>query len=111
MDYVVNVSVEFEWIIWVKIVGLPIHLWDESNLTNISSQFREVVIPFAFFAAFRDFSMVKVCIMTKSLKKVNKEIAIPGGDRMVKIGIIEMEESWSPFKKQVLEDNWLDDLP
>lgn len=111
VDNVVNVKIEFKRIIWVKIVGLPFDLWDESNINNITSQFGEVVIPFDFFATFRDFSMAKVCIMTKSLKKVNKEIAIPGGDRMVKIGIIEMEESWSPFKKQVLEDNWLDDLP
>ncbi|CAI9292798.1 unnamed protein product [Lactuca saligna] len=111
VDNVVNVNIEFERIIWVKIVGLPFDLWDESNINNIGSQFGEVVIPFEFFSAFRDFSMAKVCIMTKSLKKVNKEIAIPGGDRMVKIGIIEMNESWSPFKKQTSEDNWLDDLP
>ncbi|CAI9283067.1 unnamed protein product [Lactuca saligna] len=33
------------------------------------------------------------------------------GERMVKGGIIEMDETWSPFKKQASKDNWLDDLP
>ncbi|KAL4556260.1 hypothetical protein LXL04_038906 [Taraxacum kok-saghyz] len=91
-------SVRFEGIAWIKIVGIPVIAWDESNFASIAGRFGKVLVNINPFWTFSDVSQGKVCILTASKKKINEEITVSIDGSLHRIGIFEVEDDWGPFK-------------
>ncbi|KAL4581283.1 hypothetical protein LXL04_017494 [Taraxacum kok-saghyz] len=91
-------SVRFERITWLKITGVPIVAWDESNFNSLASRFGKVLVNINPFWNYSDVSHGKVCILTASRKKLNEEMPVIIDGCSHKIGIFEIDDEWVPFK-------------
>ncbi|KAL4589627.1 hypothetical protein LXL04_002535 [Taraxacum kok-saghyz] len=87
-----------ERIAWVKIVGIPLHAWDEDNLHTVASSYGKVLVNASPFWGNKDISHGKLCILTPTLKKLNEELTILIGTEEFKIGIYEVDDNWMPFR-------------
>ncbi|KAL4561065.1 hypothetical protein LXL04_033227 [Taraxacum kok-saghyz] len=84
-------------IAWLKVVGVPVMAWDESNFAAIAGNFGRVLVDVASFWNCMDVAAGKVCILTKRLKKIKEEIDLSLSGTSFKVGVIELEDGWSPF--------------
>ncbi|CAH1442453.1 unnamed protein product [Lactuca virosa] len=91
-------ELRYERIAWLKIIGLPLKLWDEENFNLIASRFGRVINPFDGIGNRRDYSMGKVGVLTSEKKWINEEITITADDVKHQIGVVEYTDDWSPFK-------------
>ncbi|KAI3509630.1 hypothetical protein L1887_25054 [Cichorium endivia] len=82
---------------WLKIVGLPLRLWDEANFTTICSRFGKVSCPFDCVSTRRDLSMGKVGILTSARRWINEKVQIMAGGQFHKVGVVEYTNDWCPF--------------
>ncbi|KAL4566692.1 hypothetical protein LXL04_030813 [Taraxacum kok-saghyz] len=91
--------VRFERIAWIKITGVPLQAWDESNMEAVAGNFGKVLVNTSPFWNNEDVSHGKICILTASCKKINEElvVAFDGGEH--RIGVFEVDDDWIPFKK------------
>ncbi|KAL4576222.1 hypothetical protein LXL04_012313 [Taraxacum kok-saghyz] len=120
-------ALKYERTAWIKILGLPLHLWDEQNFTAIASRFGRIVSPFDNISHRRDYSMGKVGVLTSEQKWINEEITVKAGGIEYKVGIVEYTDDWSPFKplpfdkveesdeedqnEEAVSDTWMDEEP
>ncbi|KAI3496778.1 hypothetical protein L1887_39153 [Cichorium endivia] len=92
-----NQKIQYERVAWLKIVGLPIPLWDEKNFSIIAAKFGMVINPFDFILNRDDWSMGKVGILTSRKKWINEEITVMANNENFQIGVVEYTDG-SPFK-------------
>ncbi|KAL4555267.1 hypothetical protein LXL04_037882 [Taraxacum kok-saghyz] len=84
-------------IAWLKVVGVPITAWDESNFAAIAGYFGKVLVDVAPFWNRTDVSGGKICILTEHMKKINNEVEVALLGVIFKVGVIEIEDGWTPF--------------
>ncbi|CAI9283159.1 unnamed protein product [Lactuca saligna] len=87
----------YERTAWLKILGLPIQLWEEENFNLIAQRFGRVINPFSHIITRRHFSMGKVGVLTTEKRWINETINIMADDISVTIGVVEYTDDWSPF--------------
>ncbi|CAH1444736.1 unnamed protein product [Lactuca virosa] len=85
-------------IAWIKIVGVPIPAWDESNFAAIAESFGKVLVNVAPFWNCSDVSSGKLCILTHSLKRINEEIPISFVGVIQSVRVYEVDDDWVPFR-------------
>ncbi|KAI3521228.1 hypothetical protein L1887_10689 [Cichorium endivia] len=90
-------DIRFERMAWLKIVGLPLRLWDEDNFSKIVGNFGRVVNPFDGIYDRRDLSMGKVGVVTSRRVWINEELLVEAGGKTFKVGVVEYTDDWSPF--------------
>ncbi|KAL4574069.1 hypothetical protein LXL04_020891 [Taraxacum kok-saghyz] len=98
----------FERIAWLKIVGVPIMGWDESNFNSIAASFGKVLENRNSFWNSMDISHGKVCVLTAARKRINEEINVLIKGESMKVGILEVEDDWAPYNPFIasaLEDS------
>ncbi|KAL4562130.1 hypothetical protein LXL04_034324 [Taraxacum kok-saghyz] len=93
-----QINLEFERMAWLKILGVPLDLWDKNNFFIIASKYGRVINPFDNIDSRRDNSMGKVGVLTSSRRWINEEITISANWNMFWIGVVEYTDDWSPFK-------------
>ncbi|CAH1443817.1 unnamed protein product [Lactuca virosa] len=91
-------EVRYERTAWLKILGLPLKLWDEVNFNLIAERFGRVVSPFDCIRNRRDYSMGKVGVLTSEKRWINQQITIIAAGVNYQIGVVEYTNNWSPFK-------------
>lgn len=99
--WLVNVeqwNVDYERVAWLKIIGVPLPLWEEDNFTRIASRYGKVINPFDGIANRRDYSTGKVGVLTPSRRWINEEIRINSNGQEFRIEVVEYTDDWSPFK-------------
>ncbi|KAL4579544.1 hypothetical protein LXL04_015694 [Taraxacum kok-saghyz] len=84
-------------IVWVKIVGVPVLAWDESNFAAIAGSFGRVLVDVAPFWNCMDDSARKICILTNILRKLNEEVYVSFSGSSHKVGVFEVDDGWTPF--------------
>ncbi|KAI3518329.1 hypothetical protein L1887_06934 [Cichorium endivia] len=82
---------------WLKILGLPLKLWDETNFSKIAERFGKVINPFNEISSRSDFSMGKVGVLTSKRTWINEDIKVLAGGTEYTVGIVEYTDDWSPF--------------
>lgn len=87
----------FDRIAWIKIVGVPVKLWNEENFSRIASEFGKVAAPVEILPSIQDLTMGNVCILTGSKRRINDEVLVESNRNILKVGVIESEYDWSPF--------------
>ncbi|CAI9268894.1 unnamed protein product [Lactuca saligna] len=107
-------ATKFERIIWIRIVGLPLRLWNNSNFSTIVRKIGKIVVPIDHITNRVYLFVVKLAILTDKLTKLNKEIQVEADSRSFHVGIVEYEDKpWFPFKfdneEHPYEDQDLDD--
>ncbi|CAH1421958.1 unnamed protein product [Lactuca virosa] len=83
---------------WIKILGLPLRLWEEENFTMIAGSLGKVIAPFNEISKRRDYSMGKVGILTSRTKWINEEVTIIADGKIIIVGVMEYTDDWSPFR-------------
>ncbi|CAH1437071.1 unnamed protein product [Lactuca virosa] len=91
-------ELNYERMVWLKILGVPLNLWDEQNFSLIVSKFGRVISPFDNIANRRDYSMGKVGVITSNRKWINEELMINSNGVEYKVGVVEYTDEWTPFK-------------
>lgn len=91
-------ELNYERMVWIKILGVPLNLWDEQKFSLIASKFGRVISPFDNIANRRDYSMGKVGVITSNRKWINEELTIISNGVEYKVGVVEYTDDWSPFK-------------
>ncbi|CAH1412378.1 unnamed protein product [Lactuca virosa] len=109
-----TVVTKFERITWIRILGLLLRLWNNSNFSDVVGKFGKIAVPIDHITSRVDLSVVKLAILTDKLTKLNEEIQVEADGRSFHVGIVEYEdEPWFPFKfdneEHPYEDQVLDD--
>ncbi|KAI3749679.1 hypothetical protein L2E82_20295 [Cichorium intybus] len=84
-------------IAWVNVMGLPMRLWSEDNLSSIIKPFRTIIVPSEDLEPHFNSSVIRVGILTRYRRWLNDEVAVSEGGRHFNIGVVEFERNWSPF--------------
>ncbi|KAL4588462.1 hypothetical protein LXL04_001353 [Taraxacum kok-saghyz] len=80
---------KFERVAWVKVVGIPVQAWDNSNFAAVVGNWGKNT---------EDVSTGKLCILTACRKKINEELGIELDGVRHSVGILEVDDDWLPFK-------------
>ncbi|KAI3522532.1 hypothetical protein L1887_00391 [Cichorium endivia] len=88
----------FDRLAWVKVVGLPLRLWDRENFSRIAGRFGRVIIPSETTLEAKDVSFGRFCILTDRRNRIEEEIPVVFEGNVMKIGVTEYDECWSPIK-------------
>ncbi|KAI3508269.1 hypothetical protein L1887_23275 [Cichorium endivia] len=88
----------FDRIAWIKIYGLPYKLWNEENFAKIGESFGRVIVPYNLDQAAVDLSFVKMGILTQFKIPISSESVVSINGQVLKIGVVEMDFDWTPFK-------------
>ncbi|KAI3777981.1 hypothetical protein L2E82_06906 [Cichorium intybus] len=88
----------FERVAWIKITGLPIQSWDESNFDAIAQSFGKVLVNSNPFWNSMDVSTGKMGILTARRSRINEEVNIDYDGEVIKIGVFETDDCWTPFR-------------
>ncbi|CAH1437454.1 unnamed protein product [Lactuca virosa] len=92
-----KIDLKEDKISWLKVVGLPLHLWDEGNFRAITRKMGVISNSIEISMAKIDVSHMKICVITTSLKRMNKEITVVADNKIFKVGIYEIDDDWKPF--------------
>ncbi|CAH1433325.1 unnamed protein product [Lactuca virosa] len=57
-------ELQYESTAWLKILGVPLTLWDEDNFSNIARRYGRIISPFDNISNRRDYSTGKVGVIT-----------------------------------------------
>ncbi|CAI9302239.1 unnamed protein product [Lactuca saligna] len=98
-----RVEIKNDRIAWVKIVGLPLHFWDEENFREIISKLGVLSSSIEISMNTSDVSHMKLCILTESLSRINEEVTVVGDNQVFKVGIFEVDDDWKPFSNSMME--------
>ncbi|CAH1427404.1 unnamed protein product [Lactuca virosa] len=98
-------EIPYERTAWLKILGLPLHLWDEENFNVIAGRFGRIVTLFNKLFTRRDYSMGKVGVLMSERKWINTEVNVVADGKTYKIGVVEFIDDWSPSFK--FFNSWL----
>lgn len=109
VEWVEKIDPEFDRVAWIRIVGLPIHLWGDRNFSKITEGYGVTIAPFDELHNRVDLSCVKIGILTKRRTRINDEIFVSCEGKFIKLGIIEFDEDWFPFKFDHCEDYYVND--
>ncbi|CAI9268360.1 unnamed protein product [Lactuca saligna] len=93
-----------ECVAWVRITGLPLHLWGQCNFGNIIDMFGKTIAPFEDIPYRVDLSHAKIGLLTSTRARINDEIHASFEGKVFKLGIIEFDEDWFPFRFDPPED-------
>ncbi|KAL4563715.1 hypothetical protein LXL04_027760 [Taraxacum kok-saghyz] len=98
------IDTKFESVAWVKILGLPLKLWNENNCKAIIKEFGKLLIPFGEIRNRTDLSCITLGITTDSVKRINEAVLVETEGRQIKIGVVEFEkDGWFPFRFEIEE--------
>ncbi|KAI3523154.1 hypothetical protein L1887_01211 [Cichorium endivia] len=90
-------DLQFERVAWLKIIGLPIPLWDEENFSKIVSSFGRVINPFDDIKHRSDPFMGKAIIITTRRRWINEEVQVSAHGKTFSVGVVEYTDDRSPF--------------
>ncbi|CAH1437509.1 unnamed protein product [Lactuca virosa] len=88
---------QYERTVWLKILELPLRLWDEANFSSIAGILKKVIYPFNNILNRRGFLIGKVGILTSQRKLINIEVTSMADGMKFNIGVVEYRNDWSPF--------------
>ncbi|CAI9290644.1 unnamed protein product [Lactuca saligna] len=86
----------FDRMAWLKIVGLPVNLWNEENFYRIASEFDKAIEPVKIPPSIQDLSLGNICILIEK-KRINDEVLVEINRNIINVGVMESECDWSPF--------------
>ncbi|KAI3516315.1 hypothetical protein L1887_15229 [Cichorium endivia] len=98
-------DLRYERIAWLKVLGLPLKLWDVDNFNTICSNFGKVIHPFDGISCRKDLSMGKVGVLSSARKWINEELLVAAEGKMYKIGVVEYTDDWNPFTPLPFDKN------
>ncbi|KAL4592631.1 hypothetical protein LXL04_005634 [Taraxacum kok-saghyz] len=94
-----GVGRKYRGMAWIRIVGLPLSLWGVNNFEAITRSFGRTISPFDEIDHRVDLSCVKIDIITDRRSRINDEIHVNDGGKVIKLGIIEFDEMYrNPFR-------------
>ncbi|KAI3497002.1 hypothetical protein L1887_39382 [Cichorium endivia] len=97
LDLAKNFDLRFERIIWLKIVGVPSHAWNDSNFEVIANNYGSIIANDNSIDTCQDLSYGKIGVLSAIRTKINEEITVCIDGSNHRIRVMEIDEDWSPF--------------
>ncbi|CAH1416752.1 unnamed protein product [Lactuca virosa] len=94
-----NEELQFERQAWVKIIGLPIHLRSDANVTSIVSSLGKILEVDGQNWRCINLASAHARILTASKKLINEEVCCTFNGKSFCIGIVKCVDVWEPFSK------------
>ncbi|KAI3751183.1 hypothetical protein L2E82_22229 [Cichorium intybus] len=91
-------------IAWIKIEGVPLHIWDGPVFYQIGESFGKIAMPSESSWMDDDISAGYACILVQSNAKIEDEILITWFKKCYKIRVSEESRSWYPIMDQESDD-------
>ncbi|KAD3337594.1 hypothetical protein E3N88_33114 [Mikania micrantha] len=89
-------SPSFDRIAWVKVMGVPLHLWDYKIFDQIAKNYGQIIAPAFNFESKSDVSEGWFCVLTKSRRRIEESRWISFQNQKFEIGLQEESRSWIP---------------
>ncbi|KAL4564865.1 hypothetical protein LXL04_028939 [Taraxacum kok-saghyz] len=106
-----KVDIGSDRVAWIRIVGLPLHLWGKRNFAAITKEFGKTIAPFEAFTERVDLSCVKIGILTEKRLRINEEMFLNIVGQLLKIdefgNDVNVDDVINPIlgnKKKTVED-------
>ncbi|KAL4566368.1 hypothetical protein LXL04_030483 [Taraxacum kok-saghyz] len=100
---------KFDRVAWIRIVGLPLHMWGTVNFEAITKELGKIIAPFDTLPARVALSCAKIGILTERKTRINEEVRVVFGGKSMNIGITEFDEDWWPFRFDPSKDFYEDE--
>ncbi|CAH1425603.1 unnamed protein product [Lactuca virosa] len=78
-------------IAWLKIIGLPLHMWSEGNFARIVGTVGKILSPTEILICLQDVLCGKICVLTERKTKINEEVAVESNKNILWVGINEVD--------------------
>ncbi|KAI3522755.1 hypothetical protein L1887_00805 [Cichorium endivia] len=88
----------FDRVAWLKILGLPIKLWDRRNFDRIAGKFGSILVPFDASTDARDLSHGRICVLTDARRRIDEEVLIEFDGHLLNVYVVEYKDGWFPLK-------------
>lgn len=76
---------------WLKIVGLPLHMWSEGNFARIARLVGKLISPKMISMKLQDVSRGNICVLTERKTKINEEVVVDSNKKLLRVGIVEID--------------------
>ncbi|KAL4587461.1 hypothetical protein LXL04_000332 [Taraxacum kok-saghyz] len=90
VDQVGRTNGQFDRLTWIKMVGMPLHAWDDNSFATVAARFGKVMANDNPFWNNDDLSFGKACILTSSLKRLNEEVSIEVDSAIYRVGVSDL---------------------
>ncbi|KAJ0547794.1 hypothetical protein HanIR_Chr08g0376221 [Helianthus annuus] len=89
-------TLPFERVAWLKLTGMPLHLFEGDVLNQVGSVFGKVLHVPKGFEEDLDLSIVRVGVLVGHHRKIEDEVVLSWKGRSFRVGIEEDHEVWVP---------------
>ncbi|KAI3497734.1 hypothetical protein L1887_33238 [Cichorium endivia] len=90
-------------IAWLNIVGLPMRLWSDGNISSVIHPYGKIVVPPEDIELHSNNSWIRIGILTKYRRWINDDVAVSVGGMHFNVGLVEFDRNWSPFSSAFSE--------
>ncbi|CAH1429139.1 unnamed protein product [Lactuca virosa] len=103
-------TLKYERVAWIRITGLPLQYWGETNFSAIAAPYGVIIASYDDLPNRVDMSHVKIGILIGIRRRINEEITISLMGTLTRIGIIEFDEDWFPFNFDPVSNPYEEEL-
>ncbi|KAM0019345.1 putative RNA recognition motif domain, nucleotide-binding alpha-beta plait domain superfamily [Helianthus debilis subsp. tardiflorus] len=89
-------SLSLERMVWLRVSGVPLHLFERGVLRNIGEQFGKVLHVPVGLEDDQDLSVTRVGVLSGEVKRICECISLKWKDRRYRVWIEEEQELWIP---------------
>ncbi|MFS7934851.1 hypothetical protein Hanom_Chr05g00396491 [Helianthus anomalus] len=89
-------SLSLERVIWLKVSGVPLHLFDPEVLEMVGGIFGKVLHVQKSILREKDLSVSRVAVLAGEVSKIRETVKILWKDRVFRVWIEEEHEDWTP---------------
>ncbi|CAI9261945.1 unnamed protein product [Lactuca saligna] len=76
---------------WLKVIGLPLHMWSEEIFSRIALSIGQLIGPMETPLNLQDVSHGKICVLTDKKTKINEEVSVESNGNIQKVGLLEYD--------------------
>ncbi|KAM0042189.1 hypothetical protein Hdeb2414_s0011g00375181 [Helianthus debilis subsp. tardiflorus] len=96
MDVWIGQALAFERVAWLRVHGIPLHLFRDEVVTSLCSRFGSVVKPPQIGEADGDLSMVSVGVLVGEGNRISEELVVAWQDKRYRVWVSEDLGDWIP---------------
>ncbi|KAJ0811773.1 putative RNA-binding domain superfamily [Helianthus annuus] len=89
-------SLPFERVAWIRVLGVPAHLWDRSVINSIGNQFGKVIQGSQISWGDNNWSQECIGILVGDGRQIKEELELTWRDNSYRVWIIEEPGEWIP---------------
>ncbi|MFS7925345.1 hypothetical protein Hanom_Chr04g00283731 [Helianthus anomalus] len=89
-------SLPFERVVWLKVYGVPLHLFDTEVMEMIGGGFGKVLHVMKSLVEEKDLSLSRVAVLVGEATRIREKLKLAWKDRVFRVWVEEELEDWVP---------------